>query len=84
MPEEKEIRFLTRHKIAQWTGASLPTVDRWIHDPDPETRLPSYRPGGSVKIVIREDEFLEWLDRHRTTGPIAIRATRRRKAAHTA
>jgi len=71
----QRLRFLTRQDLAEITGHSLVTVDRWLHDPDEEARLPSFRPGGGTKILIRIDDFEAWLERNRTHGPAGVRAT---------
>lgn len=74
----RPITFLTRQQIAEITDNSLPTVDGWLHHPDPAQRLPSFRLGGGVKILVRLDEFEDWLERNRTDGKCTARATRRR------
>jgi len=63
-----EPRYLSRREVAALTGASLPTVDRWLYLEDPQERLPSFRPPGGVKVLIDCDEFRRWLDDHRTCG----------------
>ena len=78
MPEQTDprLRFLSRQDLAEITGVSMPVVDSWIHNPDESARLPSFRPNGGMRILIRFDDFEEWLETQRTRGKAAVRATR--------
>ncbi len=71
--------FLTRQDIARLTRSCLPTVDGFIHNQDPDLRLPSFRLG--VKVLVRRDDFDAWLERQRLTGKAEVRRTRRRTAS---
>ena len=68
-----EPRYLSRRDIARITASSLPTVDAWIHHEDEAKRLPSFRPGDGVKILVGLGEFTAWLDRNRTCGKAEVR-----------
>ena len=58
--------MLTLSDICRITKVSSPTALNWIHDEDPEKRLLSSRLGG--KIMVRPEDFDNWLVRNRTAG----------------
>lgn len=67
--------FLTPGDVAKIAGVSYPTVLRWLHDLEPASRLPSYRPGDGARILIDRVEFMEWLRRQPVTGKRSDRQT---------
>ncbi|MBN1458339.1 MAG: helix-turn-helix domain-containing protein [Armatimonadetes bacterium] len=67
-------KLLTPEDISAACGVSKPTVMGWIHEEDPEKRLPSSRLG--VRIFIKPEDFSAWLDRNRTRGKAACRSVR--------
>lgn len=73
-----ERQFLSVKDVCQLIGLSKPKVLKLVNSTDEDRRLPSYRPTG-VKILIRESELYEWLERHRTNGPVVNRLKKRRK-----
>ena len=75
------MKFFSRRQIAEFTGLSLPTVDGYIHHEDPERRLPATRVG--IRVIVAEDDFLEWLKRNRVEGKSESMARRRRKRTAT-
>lgn len=73
------LKLLSVAEVCEILRTSRPTVHQWLHAEDPDERLPSLRIG--IRIWIREDEFLAWLDRHSTSGKASIRQTKRRAGA---
>jgi hypothetical protein len=76
------MNLLTPADIVRITGFSRPTVMAWLHEADPSKRLRSFRPGGGARIVVAEQDFVEWLKRNETArhGKAQYRATKRRRA----
>ena len=70
-------RFYSIRELISLTGLSKPTILNLIHHPDPARRLKAIRAG--IRVLVRVEDFEDWMDRNQVDGKASVRNTRGRR-----